>query len=313
MRVYLNRAPVSGPWGGGNLFVSAFHKRAPALCDFVMDETGRTPVDVILLAGLDNDGYGISIDQAVMYKMYNKPDCAIVLRVNENDARKGTSHMDDMLVKVSEHIDGTVFVSNWLRDYFMERGWKCQNNTVIVNGVAHDVFAPQPKLANGKVNIVAHHWSDNPMKGADIYEKLDQFVGENPGGFGFTYIGRHQCDFKHTTVVKPLAGKALGQELGQHDVYVSASRFDPGPNHILEALSCGLPTWVHAEGGGCIEFAGEDHVYRNWDRLREILLAPNPMAPNRTAVQLRTWQECVQEYIGFLEATWKVTSGSQSS
>jgi len=318
MRMYINRLPVSGPWGGGNLFVSAFHKRAPALgenrdIELVMDETGRTPIDVILLAGLDNDGTGISVDQAVMYQMYVKPDCKIVLRVNENDARKGTTHMDDMLVRVSEHLDGTVFVSHYLQDYFNERGWKCPNQAVIYNGVAHDVFSPQPKFDDNKLHIVAHHWSDNRMKGADIYEQLDVFVGERPDKFAFTYIGRHQCDFKNTTVVKPLAGKALGQELGKHDVYVSASRFDPGPNHILEALSCGLPTWVHRDGGGCVEFAGDDHAYENWDRLQEILRAPNPVAPNSNAVKLRTWQECVQEYIDYLETTWKATSGSQSS
>lgn len=323
MRTYINRLPVNGPWGGGNLFVSAFHKRAPGIgkdrgIELVVDPTGTTPLDVILLAGLDNDGSGISIDQAVMYKMYAKPDVQIVLRVNENDVRKGTSHMDDMLVKVSEHIDATVFVSHWLQDYFNDLGWKCPNQTVIYNGVARDVFAPQPKLNNGKINIVAHHWSDNRMKGADVYEQIDKLVGEYPGKFGFTYIGRHQCDFKNTTVVKPLAGKALGQELGKHDVYVSASRGDPGPNHVLEALSCDLPTWVHREGGGCVEFAGRDHAYDNWDQLQSILMDQGGNTygahlPNGSAIQLRTWQECIQEYIDFLEATWKAASGSQSS
>jgi hypothetical protein len=313
MRVYLNRAPVNGPWGGGNLFVSAFHKRAGKLCDFVLDQTGMTPIDVILLASLDNDGYGISVDQAVMYKMYAKPDCQVILRVNENDARKDTDYMDDLLVRVSEHLDGTVFVSEWLRDYFMEKGWACKNNTVIINGVAGDVFAPQRKLNNGKLNIVAHHWSDNRMKGADIYEEIDRFVGEHPDTHAFTYIGRHQCDFQHTRVVKPLAGKALGEELGKHDLYVSASRFDPGPNHILEALSCGLPTYVHKDGGGCCEFAGWSHTYDDWEHLKAILETGKAI-PNPTPVRLRTWQECVQEYIGFLEATWKESqSGLQSS
>jgi len=312
MKVYLNRAPVSGPWGGGNLFVSAFHKRAGALCEFV--EGSMATPDVVLLAGLENDGYGISIDQAMTYQMYMKPDCKIVLRVNENDARKGTDNVDKMLLASSQVIDGTVFVSEWLRDYFVAKGWACQNNTVIYNGVARDIFAPQPKLANGKLNIVAHHWSDNRMKGADIYKEIDRFVGEHPDQFAFTYIGRHKCDFKHTTVVKPLAGKELGKELGKHDMYVSASRFDPGPNHILEALSCNLPTYVHADGGGCCEFAGPSHVYENWDHLKQILTGDQPILPNLTVANLRTWQACVQEYIVFLEATWKASqSGSASS
>ena len=313
MKVYINRMPVSGPWGGGNLFVSAFHKRAPSdKCELMLDPTLNIKPDVILMAGLDNDGYGISIDQAVMYKLYVDENVQIVLRVNENDARKDTHHVDDMLVKVSAHIDGTVFVSNWLRDYFMDKGWACKNNTVIYNGVAGDVFAPQPKLNNGKFNIVAHHWSDNRMKGADIYERIDRFIGDNPDKYAFTYIGRHQCDFKHTKVVRPLAGKELGKALGEHDFYVSASVYDPGPNHILEALSCGLPTVVDRRGGGCVEFAGFDHTFRDWNDLEAILMGKG-CGPN-TAITLKGWGPCVEEYIAFLEATWKASqSGSPSS
>ena len=289
MKVYINRMPVQGPWGGGNIFVSAFHKRAPLIKDveLLLDETLNVTPDVILLAGLDNDGYGISVDQAVMYKLYVKPDVKIV---------------DDLLVKVSAHIDGTIFVSNWLRDYFNERGWACANQAVIVNGVAADIFAPQPKLNDGKLNIVAHHWSDNPMKGADIYEQLDALVGEQPDRFAFTYIGRHKCDFKHTKVIRPLAGKALGEELGKHDVYVSASRFDPGPNHIAEAIACGLPTYVHAGGGGCVEFAGTDHIYHDWNELKA-LLVNGQFTPNSTAFS--GWSACIEQYIKFLAHTLK--------
>lgn len=301
MKVYVNRSPVNGPWGGGNLFVSAFHKRAQLTTsvELVANAFNAVP-DVILMVGLDNDGTGISIDQAVMYKLYMNPNVKIVLRVNENDARKGTNHVDDMLLRVSEHLDGAVFVSNWLRDYFMEKGWACQNNAVIINGVAADVFAPQPKLNNGKVNIVAHHWSDNRRKGADIYEEIDRFVGESPDKYAFTYIGRHQCDFKHTRVIRPLAGKALGKELGKHDVYVSASRFDPGPNHITESISCGLPTYVHKDGGGCVEFAGQDHVYDDWEQLKQLFIV-GKFEPNTT--QFPPWIDCIKQYIDFLEKT----------
>jgi hypothetical protein len=316
MKVYLNRQVVMGPWGGGNLFVRAFHEMAPKVKDVevLFDETGNINPEVILLAGIANEGPGcISAEQAIMYKMYVKPDCKIVLRVNENDARKGTDDVDDMLIKVSAHIDGTVFVSKWLQEYFLARGWACAHQAVIYNGVQQSVFKPQPKLNNGKLNIVAHHWSDNRMKGADIYERIDQFVGEHPDKFAFTYIGRHKCDFKHTNVVRPLSGKPLGEELGKHDIYVSASRFDPGPNHIIEALACGLPTYVIRDGGGAVEFAGHDHSYRDWNDLESILLGHG--GPMNTAFTPSPWQTCIQEYIDFLEATWQPgnASGFQSS
>jgi glycosyltransferase involved in cell wall biosynthesis len=259
--------------------------------------------DIILLAGLDSEAGGISAEQAVMYKLHmtGHRDIRIVLRVNENDARKGTTGVDEYLLKLSEYVDGTVFVSRWLQKYFEKKGWNCSNNTVIKNGVDSTIFAPANKFNDGKVHIAAHHWSDNPLKGADIYEEIDRFVGAQPKKFAFTYIGRHKCDFKHTTVVRPLYGKKLGEELGRHDVYVSASRFDPGPNHILESIACGLPTYVHKDGGGAVEFAcGDEYVYQDWNELRFILekgvFRPNPAATG-------DWKTCIEEYVRFMQAT----------
>lgn len=299
MKVYINRQPVNGPWGGGNMFVKAFHKVVPELGhELVESESMTVAPDVVLLAGLDNDGSGVSAEQAIMYKIYRE-QVKVVLRVNENDARKGTTHMDEYLLKLAPHVDATIFVSDWLKEYFESKGWPKGNSTVIVNGVDKEVFKPQPKLNNGKLNIVAHHWSDNQMKGFDIYEQIDELVGRHPDKLAFTYIGRDRRTFKHTNVVRPLFGKKLGEELGKHDVYVSASRFDPGPNHILEALACGLPTYVHKDGGGCVEFAGYAHAYGDWEDLK-IILESGPHHANIQSGGLHTWQTCVREYVDFL-------------
>jgi glycosyltransferase involved in cell wall biosynthesis len=308
MKLYINRAPVHGPYGGGNLWVKAAYKYAEKAGHevFSPDDFKARP-DAILLAGIESDGIAISAQQAIMYKMY-MGSVKLIARINENDARKGTNYVDDNMITLSEHIDGAVFVSNWLRDYYLDRGWKCSNNTVIYNGVDRDIFKPNQKINNGKLNIVAHHWSDNYLKGFDIYEKLDEFVSQaHPRGAGqreftFTYIGRDRKTFKNTNVVKPLFGKALGEELGKYDFYVSASRFDPGPNHCLEALSCGIPTYVHKDGGGCVEFVGTDHVYTDWDDLQSILTMGDPFANDR-GTQLLTWEESIKQYLKFIEET----------
>lgn len=303
VKIYINRTPIRGPWGGGAHFINAFHRIVPDMGhEIVPPESMTVAPDVILIAGLDNDGCCISAEQAIMYKVMMESrgrDVKVVIRVNENDARKGTTNVDDYLLKLAEHMDGTVFVSNWLRDYFMERGWPGDNNhIVIVNGVDRKIFKPQPKLDNGKLNIVTHHWSDNYMKGFDVYEQLDEFVGQNPDKFAFTYIGRHRHTFKHAVTVGPLHGKQLGEELGKHDVYVSASRFDPGPNHVAESISCELPTYVHANGGGCVEFAGNDHVYRDWEELKKILVN-GQFEPNST--KFSSWSDCIDQYVKFIK------------
>lgn len=300
MKIYINRAPVCGPWGGGNLWAKAAYVELSKLGHELLDPLNfRAAPDVIVLAGLDGADGSISAEQAIMYKMYVNPNVKLVGRINENDARKATTTVDGNLVTLSEYLDATVFVSNWLQDYFVTKGWKCKKNTVVYNGVDADVFGPRPKLDNNKTNIVTHHWSNNHLKGFDIYDELDKFVGDNTD-FTFTYIGRENGKFKNTTVVRPLFGKSLGDELGKYDVYVSASRFDPGPNHCLESLSANIPTYVHNDGGGAVEFAGSDHTFKNWDELKAILISKS--FQNNSAIQLIDWTSSILQYARFIES-----------
>lgn len=307
MKFSINRIPVRGPWGGGNMFTSAFYEHVPAMGHVVLkqEQMGDVP-DVVVLAGLQQEHGSFSAEQAILYKTtmsFLGKDVKLLLRINENDARKGTTDVDRTVESIAQHVDGIVFVSQWLKDYFEERNdWPGSDkviSTVIVNGVDSNVFKAAPKFNNDKVNIVAHHWSDNVKKGFDFYEKIDEFVGQNSDHFTFTYIGRDRRTFKNTKVISPLHGQKLGDELGKYDVYVSASRFDPGPNHVLEALSCELPTYVHVDGGGCVEFAGKDHVFNDWDELKARLIGQG--FRKNDAVKLSDWKTCIKEYILFSE------------
>jgi len=290
MRVLINRTPVNGPWGGGNMWVKSMYEFLPQLGFNLVDSLGENP-DVILLAGLSSENGGISAIDAIRYKLSNKK-VQLVLRVNENDARKSTKGVDDSIKSVSDYCDHVVFVSKWLYDYFDASSWKV-STSYVYNGVDKDVFCPSDKISNGKVNIVTHHWSDNVMKGFDVYNLLDDWLSLSKD-FTFTYIGRERGTFKNTRVINPLFGKALGEELGKYDVYISASRFDPGPNHIIESLSCEIPTYVHRDGGGCVEFAGKDHVYDDFEGLLNILLSKS--YSRNESWRPRSWKTCALEF-----------------
>ena len=75
--------------------------------------------------------------------------------------------------------------------------------------------------------------------------------------FEFYYIGNHNNSYKPTStnLISPACGKKLGELLRQFDVYVTASRWEPGGMHHIEAASCGLPILFHEEGGGINELA----------------------------------------------------------
>ena len=295
MKILLNRKPVEGPWGGGNHFligmIEECEKRGHTVTHSI-----ESDIDAIYLHDPRPDELGISINEAIQYK-HHFNSTLIIHRVNECDARKGTDGVDDLLRQTSQYTDFTIFVSNWMKSYHESLGWLSPARSVFYNGVNKENFYPREKINNKKVNIVTHHWSNNFLKGFDVYNWLDRWVEKNDD-FTFTYIGRENGNFKNTKVVEPLFGKSLGDELGKYDVYISASRYDPGPNHVLESLASGIPTYVHADGGGSVEFAGLDHAYKSMSDLEKILLSKsfiqNSMVP-------KDWKECMPDLINQIE------------
>jgi hypothetical protein len=298
MKVFINRKPVNGPWGGGNLFIKSFCDNF-AIRNKVVHSLEES-IDVLFMQDPRPGNTGISINELISYKNYF-PNAKIVHRVNECDARKNTEGVDDMLRQCSEFTDMTIFVSEWMKNYHIEKGWKCKNNQVLINGVMTE-FDKNQKINNGKINIVTHHWSNNYLKGFDIYDKLDEFVKEN-NEFTFTYIGRERGTFSNTSIIKPLHGKSLMGELSKYDIYVSASRYDPGPNHILESLACKIPTYVHSEGGGSVEFAGTDHVFYNFDELINLLLSKHYVNNN---TEIYNWDKAMLKLEDTIFSLWGI-------
>lgn len=319
-KILLNRKPLyNQAWGGGNLFVKAMCEHAEEHGYEIVHKL-EPGLDAILLVDPRYDELGISVNEVALYKTQN-PKTRVVHRVNECDARKSTSDMDELLVGCSKITDATVFVSNWMKEYFgnaqyryarpeyedivKRKGgpWRCEEQYVVYNGVNHEHFRPKDSMlltTDAHVcRIVAHHWSNNQLKGFDIYDKLDKWVGENPG-YEFIYIGRSQGKFKNAKIIDPLFGKALGDELRQYDVYVSASRWDPGPNHVIESLACGLPTFVHADGGGALEFA--DIPGASYSSFEELVLKIKQREywPSQDTWKV-SWKECADQYFQIIK------------
>jgi len=289
MKILINRTPVSGPWGGGNLLVKALYDYLPEFGFEIVDTLQQLP-DAIFIQDPRPDHLGVGINEIIAYKKY-KPSTRVLHRVNECDARKNTQGMDEFLRECSKYTDLTIFVSNWIKNYHLSKGWVCKNNEVVYNGVHHEHFKVQEKLNNDKINIVTHHWSSNRMKGFDVYEAIDNWISSRDD-FTFTYIGRELGTFKNTKIIKPLHGKELGDELGKYDLYVSGTKFDPGPNHILEALSCRLPTYVYKDGGGAVEFAGESHSFNSLNDLYNTLESKQYV---NNALKPYTWKDTVAQ------------------
>lgn len=259
MNVYSSRQPRSGPWGGGNRWLTATIETIASAGHKIVADPKQA--DILLAVAIEGGADGPSAPQVCEYARASGRRS--VLRVNDCDARKNTRHVDHLIKIASAKADAVVFVSSWLREHLLA---ECADTSVIVNGVDTSVFHPDAHSCQTRLRVVTHHWSDNRMKGAAWYEALDEL--SKTDAIDFTYIGRHSCKFtERTRVIPPCDSAELASHIAANDLYVSGTIQDPGPNHVLEAVACGLPLIVSSDGGGAVEFAGRENAVSGVDEL----------------------------------------------
>lgn len=297
MKFLINRQPVIGPWGGGANFVKAFCDQINLMGHKVTHQLDND-VDVILVidprASKDNP----SIFD--IQKFRDNHNVTIVHRVNECNIKRSKQIDVDMLLRFTSTIsDATVFVSNWMKQYHVNK-WFCNKTFVVKNGIDHSVFKryDSKKLDESKINIVSFHWSDDAMKGEETYKWLDDFVGKNSNLYTFSFIGRTKANLSNSRILPPMNHENLAKELSKYDVCINGSKYDPGPNSTLESIACELPTYVHCDGGGSVEFASKDHSFRDHFELKKLLLAKDF---TKNDVKIDDWKTCVKNYVKVIE------------
>ena len=194
------------------------------------------------------------------YIQFVKQDVVVVHRVNECDERKNTNFVNQYLIEANKSADATVFVSNWLKNLFLNQGLECENVSVIMSGANNKVFYNSDENKDmdfKKLKIVTHHWGGNWNKGFNTYKKLDELLNikEYSDKFNFTYIGNmpSKFKFKNTVVIKPLSGQNLANEIRKNDIYITGSLNEPSGNHHIEGAQCGLPL-LYINSGGIPEY-----------------------------------------------------------
>ena len=272
-----------GAWGGGNQF-------GHSLCNFlrkkgcqVSHDLKNPDLDIVILTeprtNLKSSAY--SHEDIINYLKYRNPTVIIVHRINECDERKGTENVNELLMEANRCADYTVFISSFLQNLFIAKGFKSSTSSVILNGGTREIFhgtEGEKWSGNGPVNIVTHHWGDNWLKGFDIYKKLDEMLSQKKWKklISFTYIG-HLPDgfqFKNAELIEPLNGTVLADKIRQNHVYLTASRNEPAGMHHIEGALCGLPL-LYIESGALPEYCngfGISFTPNNFiDKLKEMI------------------------------------------
>lgn len=308
--VYVNRKIHYGPFGGGNLFLQAietyseefgvrFHQPSESFTS-TKDQIEKEKIDAIFMMDprLDNG----SISWIGAKKLKDEYDIPIIHRVNEIDKKRSVQiGIDFHLRELSKISDLSIFVSDWMKKEHTDMGWSEHPKLkVLYNGVvetAREIDSQKKSERDSRTRIVVHHWSPDAGKGDELHLFLDSFA-DKYDGYIFVYIGRTNINFKgkNTEHIQPICGEALFQKLKECDVYINGSQNDPAPNSILEALACGLPTYVPFFGGGSLDliYHDESHIWNSYDDLEKILLSKK--YDQNKFKRLRTWKECVEEF-----------------
>lgn len=259
--VAVNMLPASGSWGGSSGFVSQLES---ALWSYgyqaVYDLKGHVDIIIIIDPRDDLERKAFGLPEIRAYKM-SHPSVKIIHRINECDRRKGTKFMDDILQDGNIIADYTVFISEWLRDYFSSTWFDLSKpNSVIYNGadpaVFHPVGSAEYKHEYSPLRLVTHHWSDNKMKGFKSYSEVDSYIADGTlEDVELWVIGRwpNDINWRSARLFPPASGFELAGLLRQCHAYITASLWEPCGMHHVEGAQCGLPLLFHKDGGGIVE------------------------------------------------------------
>jgi|TARA_Y100000310_G_scaffold122315_1_gene120979 glycosyltransferase involved in cell wall biosynthesis len=304
MKVYINRQPISGPWGGGNRTVVSLVEQLNAKGHQVVYTLKDSDIDLLFCFDPRPNNFGEDFRHIYQYKSIH--NSKVVQRIGDLGL-----HSKPQLTQILEysvpHADLALFISDYAMNYLRER--------CILPPESHVVnLAPPATFFNNRrhnedtspvAKIVTHHWSTNPKKGFDYYQLLDGLLKDI--NCEFTYIGRKpdSVHFSNINYMKPMNAIELIQELPKHDIYLTASVEETGGNHVLEAMACGLPVVYHQNGCGIVDYChkyGEQYADAE-SMIATILKVINNYSIYKNAVMSyeNTLETMISAYIDLME------------
>ena len=303
MKIYINREPREGPWGGGNKTLSSLcEKLKSSGAEVVFDLVPG--IDVIFCFDPRPNSKGVWYQNFLDYKSFS--GARIIQRVGD----LGTHSKPELFSLVQQTLpysDYIIFPSICAKGY---SGFDGSNFKIIPNRSRSIFFENRDKSSrsiNRKPTVVTHHWSNNLKKGFDVYQYIDEHLKDK---IDFTYIGRipDNFSFKNSRYVTPIDDKELSSTLPKFDFYLTASREEAGANHVLEAMAAGLPVLYHNEGGSIPEYVGKRGIGYNSisdleEKIRQLVSSYEEIRKNALDYEENIGQT-IDEYC---DVIWKIS------
>lgn len=261
LRIGVNTGIVQGPYGGSNQFVRNLVSGCEKAGHYV--SSNLEPHLDVLIVVINHHASRVTFDVNDI-RAYKRcyPNTVVIQRINASDEQRGGNlGQNNCILEMNTVADHTVFVSKFMQDFWAKKGISdTDNQTVILTGADRKFFFPRNEKTWDSVKplkLITHHWSSNFLKGFDIYERLDEMLGlpKWKERYEFTFLGNIPAGFtlNNSKHLPPQSDLQLAETIREHHGYVTASRFEPGGNHYIEAMQCGLPV-LHLNHGSLPEY-----------------------------------------------------------
>jgi glycosyltransferase involved in cell wall biosynthesis len=243
---------VKPPYGGGNQFMLALR-----------NEFSRRGINVLVNEVNESvEGYffdSVWFDEGLLNDLAKLNRPKVVHRIDGpiHLYRGKDKEIDDRIFEINRAFaTSTVLQSVFTMRKVYEVGYRPVNPLVVWNGANPEIFnltGRQPFSGNRKTRIISTSWSNNPLKGGDVYKWLDENLDFDR--VEYLFVGRASANFRNIRMIEPVGSEKLAEYLRSSDIYITASQNDPCSNALIEAMSCGLPA-VYLNSGGHPELVG---------------------------------------------------------
>ena len=240
MKIFIAYKNKGNAWGGGNQFLKNLKDKflkMNNICHHPKD------ADIILFNSHHN------LIETLIYKI-KYPDKKFIHRIDgpiSSYRGEGDKILDNLIYLFNSKIsNGTIFLSNWSKDENIKKGYELNNVYKIIYNAPNNEIFKEKKYSlinqNRKIKILASSWSNNLLKGFDIFKYLDENLNFNK--YQMTFVGNSGIKFRNIEMINPVKSELLYNYIENSDVFIFASKIESCSNLLIEAMSTGIPVLV---------------------------------------------------------------------